>query len=84
MQIQLALLLSLENALKNGQFQTTIEVLRQRCVDLKSYEASNFMNNLNNNAKFFKTINKEQPLVLSPDGKSELADVIESMNGSNG
>lgn len=83
-QIQLALLLSLENAMRNGIFQTDIEALRQKCIELKSYDKINFMTTLNNNKKLFKSVEKEQPLVLSPDGKSDLADTIEDLTNGNG
>lgn len=79
-QLQFALLMALENALMTGQFQVEIENLRTRCVDQKCYDKINFMNNLNYNKKYFKSVEKDQPLVLSPDGKAELADLIESLS----
>lgn len=79
-QIQFALLMSLQNALHSGQFQVDVESLRAKCIEQKCYDSTNFMNNLKNNKKLFKTVDKDQPLVLSPDGKSELADIIEELS----
>ncbi len=79
-QMHFALLMALENAITSGQFQVEIENLRTRCVDQKAYDSINFMTTLKNNQKFFKSVDKEQPLVLSPAGKSELADLIEELN----
>ncbi len=81
-QIQYALLMALENALTTGQFQVEIEALRTRCTEQKSYDSVNFMTILKNNQKMFKSVEKEQPLVLSPEGKSELADLIEELNNN--
>jgi hypothetical protein len=80
-QIQHALMLSLENAIINGQFQVEIEALRTRCVDEKCYDASNFTKNIKDDVKLFKSISNDQPLVLSPDGKSELAELLEQLQG---
>src|ERR1017187_9285706 len=73
-QIQYSLLMALENALKSGKFQVGIEELRQKCIDQKSYDTINFMTILKTNNKYYKSIEKDQPLILSPEGKSELAD----------
>ena len=81
-QIHYALLLALENSLLKGEFQVDIENLRTKCVDQKSYDKINFMTNLKYKQKLFKSVDKEQPLVLSPDGKSELADLIEELNNN--
>jgi hypothetical protein len=80
-QVEHALLMALESALLTGQFQVEPEELRQRCVDQKCYDKSNFAQHLRNNAKYFKGINLEEPLVLSPDGKAELAEVLERLQG---
>lgn len=78
-EIQYSLMMALENALRSGNFQVELENLRQRCADQKSYDAPNFIAHLRNNGKYYKTVDKEQPLVLSPDGKAELADLIEQL-----
>jgi hypothetical protein len=79
-QIQYALLMALENALTTGEFKVEIEALRTRCTEQKSYDSVNFMTILKNNQNNFKSVNKDEPLVLSPEGKSGLADVIEELN----
>jgi hypothetical protein len=78
-QIQHALMLSLENAITKGQFQVETEILRAHCVDQKCYDSSNFAANIQNNAKLFKSVASDQPLSLSPDGKSELAELLEQL-----
>jgi len=78
-QIQTALLMSMETALATGQFQVPLESLRTRCQEQKVYESSDFTTNLKYRQKLFKEIDPEQPLVLSPDGKSELADLVEEL-----
>jgi hypothetical protein len=83
-QIQHALMQTLENAIIKGQFQIEIEALRTRCIDQKCYDQSNFTNNLKNNTKLFKSLDTDQPLSLSPDGKSELAELLEQLQGQNG
>jgi hypothetical protein len=81
-QIHYALLMALENALSKGDFQVDIEALRTKCVEQKSYDKINFMTTLKSNQKLFKSVEKEQPLILSPDGKSDLADLIEELSNN--
>ncbi len=78
-QIQHALMMTLENALSSGQFRVDIEALRSRCNDQKCYDGPNFMKNIKDKANLFKPIADDEPLSLSPDGKSELADLIEQL-----
>ncbi len=80
-QIQHTLMMALENALVTGQFQCEIETIRERCTDQKCYDSANFMATIKNNAGLFKGIETDKPLSLSPDGKSELADLLESLKG---
>lgn len=80
-QIQHALMQSLENAIIKGQFQVDIEALRTRCIEQKCYDSPNFKKHLKNNAKLFKSIEDDQPLSLSPDGKSDLAELLEQLQG---
>ena len=80
-QVQHTLMMALENALVTGQFQCEIETVRERCVDQKCYDRANFMATVKNNAGLFKGIEPDKPLSLSPDGKSELADLLESLKG---
>lgn len=78
-QIQHALMMALEHALSSGQFQIDIEALRARCNDQKCYDGRNFMKNIKDKANLFKPIVDGEPLSLSPDGKTELADLIEQL-----
>ena len=71
------LMMCLENALVNGQFEVSIEVMRKRCVTEDVYDSSNFKNNINNNSKFFKV--EDDLITLSSEGKSELADLLEQL-----
>lgn len=75
-QIQLALLTSLENALKQGKFEFGIENVRARCKDRAVYDTINFKTHFKNNKKFFKDLSNDEHVELSPDGKAELADII--------
>ena len=78
-QIQHALMLCLENALSKGQFSVDVEALRTRCQENKCYGSDNFARNLKNNEGLFKGASLDQPLVLSSDGKAELADLLEQL-----
>jgi len=78
-QIKLALLISLENALIDGNFKFDVELLRTRCQEFKCYDSANFMSVLKKNKGLFKDFKSDEPLVLSPDGKSELADILEQI-----
>jgi len=76
-QIQHALLMTLENAIKTGHFQVDIEALRSRCNYHKCYDLPNFTKNIKDKSNLFKSIANDQPLSLSPEGKTELADLLE-------
>ena len=78
-QIQSALMMSLEVALITGRFEVTIEDLRKRCTDEKTYDSPNFMRNLKAKENLFKAVDEVSVLTLSPDGKSELAELLESL-----
>jgi hypothetical protein len=80
-QIQHALMLCLETAMISGQFEINKEALRERCKDQKSYDGGNFNTNLKVNEKNFKAVEGVDILSLSPDGKSELADLLEELSG---
>ena len=76
-QIQLALLTVLENALRaGGKFEFSVEAVRERCKELKSYDAPNFKANFKKNENLFKSLKDEEHVELSPEGKAELAEVI--------
>ena len=74
-QIQVSLLAALQNALSTGDFVFDIEYARNRCRDLKVYDKKNFRTYYRNNVSLFRDLDSNN-IELSPDGKSELADVI--------
>lgn len=78
-QIQHALLLALENALISQEFKFNTDTLRQRCKDLKCLDTANFTAILKKNSSLFKSLDDEEAVFLSTDGKAELADVIEEL-----
>jgi hypothetical protein len=79
-EIHLALLLALETAIHNGQFQIDTQTLRKRCQEQKCYDMANFMRHIRNNAGLFRTIDPSQPLELSAEGKKQLAELVQRMN----
>jgi hypothetical protein len=78
-QIQTALLMALETAMSTGKFEVGIEALRTRCQEQRIYDTANFMKTLKDQANLFKGVDSKKPLSLSPDGKSELADILEEL-----
>jgi len=78
-QIEHALMMCLESAMRSGKFVVSLDDLRARCTDHKCYDAPNFMRNLKAWTKLFKKVETDQPLVLTADGKSELAELIETL-----
>ena len=78
-QIRITLLQSLQNAIRTGNFQTTMEATREEANTRKCYDISNWANNYNNNAELFdfdKYSRKLQTITLSNEGKRELANLI--------
>ena len=75
-QIQVALIIALETALNGGKYEFGMEAVRTRCQDLRCYDKDNFTAHFKNNQKLFKTLTDPEHIELSPDGKSELAEVI--------
>jgi hypothetical protein len=81
-QTRIALLQALHNALADGDFQTTVEAVRDECKMRKSYDGANFTANIKNNAGYFDfgTWSKDvTALRLSEAGKKELATIIKSL-----
>jgi hypothetical protein len=81
-QIRIALLLSLRNALRSGEFQVTVEAVRTECRDRKCYDAGNFAANFNNNRSLFdfdKYKKDATEVRLSEDGRKELAQLIKEL-----
>ncbi len=72
-----ALMMCLENAIVNGEFKVNIESLRSRCKEYTDYDKPNFKDNIADHADFFKV--EDEIIFLTPDGKSELADLLEQL-----
>jgi hypothetical protein len=82
-QMQVTLLTALENALKpGGKFEFSMEVVKTRCKDdYGAYDLANFKANFKKNAKLFKSMDDEEHVELSTDGKAELAEAILAVTG---
>jgi hypothetical protein len=81
-QTRIALLQALHNALSDGDFQTTVEAVREECKMRKSYDGTNFTANIKNNAGYFDFGTWSKDIVdlrLSEAGKKELATIIKSL-----
>jgi len=81
-QIRITLLQCLQNAIQTGNFQTTVEHVKEESTIRKCYDMNNWSNNYSNNAKLFdfdKYSRKVQIITLSNDGKKELANLIKEM-----
>lgn len=78
-QVRIALLQSLQNSLSSGDFQTTVEAVREECKMRKTYDSANFTANFKSAADLFDfgTWSKDvTDLRLSEAGKKELAVVV--------
>jgi len=81
-QIRITLLQCLLNAIRTGDFQTTIEAVREEASTRKCYDKNNWSNNYTNNASLFDFVKYTKTLktiALSEQGKTELADVIKEL-----
>lgn len=81
-QIRITLLIALRCAIANGEFEATIEAIKQDCTERKCYDSSNFGNNFNNNKSLFdfpKFAKGVTAVRLSDTGRKELADVIQEL-----
>lgn len=85
-QIQISLLMALENTIRdpNKKFEFAATEVRQRCIDLQCYDMPNFSTHFKNNKSYFKSLDDLEHIVLSSDGKSELAEVILQMINGKG
>ena len=75
-QMQVAVLTSLEKALKGGKFEFNVEDVRNRCKEQKCYDSDNFKGNFKSNDRLFRSLSDEEHVELSPDGKAELAEAV--------
>lgn len=74
-QIQIALLTSLENAIKTGEFAFAMGDVHAACKEHK-VEETNWSNNFKNNSRLFGSLDKDGPISLSEDGMKRLAALI--------
>jgi hypothetical protein len=76
-QIQIALLTALENIIRKqgNKLEFSVEDVRKRCQNLNVYDGANFRRHFSNNLRLFKSLDKDI-VELSPEGQTELADVI--------
>ena len=82
-QIRVALLQAMINAMNNGEFEFDGEAVRAECQKRKAYDLRNFATNFKNNSQFFVgfgTYKKEETVKLSEDGKRELSIIIEEIS----
>lgn len=76
-QIQLALLTALENALRfQGKLEFSVEQVRGKSIEHRVYDRDHFKSHFHNNRRLFKSLEDEEHIELSPDGKAQLAEVI--------
>jgi hypothetical protein len=77
-QIQIALLASLENAMRKqgNKFEFSKEDIRARCQKHSVYDQKNFINHFKNNSKLFRNLDDADEIELSPEGQTELAEAI--------
>lgn len=81
-QIRLALLTAFENSYSdaNGEMRFNGESVRQRCNDMKCYDAGNFTRNFRSSSSLFENwtekYEKTTEYTLSVEGKKELAGVL--------
>lgn len=81
-QIRITLLQSLLNAIRTGDFQTTVEAVREEASTRKCYDTNNWANNYTNNEALFdfdKYSRKVKAITLSEQGKAELANVVKEL-----
>lgn len=78
-QIRIALLKTLVNALSGGEFQASVEEIRNECQARKCFDTNNWNNHFQNNASLFdfgKYTKSLTTVRLSEEGKKELAELI--------
>lgn len=81
-QIRITLLQCLNSAIKSGEFETTVEAVREEAKKRKCNDPYNWGNNYTNNAVLFdfkKYSKKVKIIKLSEQGKTELAEVIKEI-----
>ncbi len=82
-QLRVALLQSLQAALKTGEFEFNGEAVRSECIQRQRYDGSNFSSYFNKNKTLFdgfEKYDKKTPMMrLSETGRAKLADVVKKL-----
>lgn len=81
-QIQIALLAAFENALRSPSeaFEFHVNVVRQRCMDIKMYDGRDFFINFMDHAGLFGSLSNYEVIKVSAIGKVELANIISELS----
>jgi hypothetical protein len=77
-QMQVSMLVALENALKGPdyKFEFSYQKAKELCKQWGKYDSKNFTQNFKNNKKYFESLSDEEHVILSPEGKDELAELV--------
>ncbi len=81
-QVRITLMQCLRNAVRNGDFQTTVDAAREEAIAKKCYDKNNLGNNYTDNAALFdfdKYTKSVSTISLSDQGKTELADLVKEL-----
>lgn len=78
-QINLALLLSLKQALATGTFGCELKELRETCLHYDCYDVPNFAATLKKSKTLFKTRQKGEDIELSGSGMKKAAGLVKTM-----
>ena len=82
-QIRIASMQSLQRALTDGEFTTTVEAVREECKMRKCYDGPNFAKNFKNSATYFdfpEWTKYVTDLRLSEEGKKALAEAVKKFS----
>jgi hypothetical protein len=82
-QIRIATIQALQRALTDGEFTTTVEMVRVECKMRKCYDGPNFTTNFKKSATFFdfgEWTKDVTELRLSEEGKRALVEVIKNLS----
>jgi hypothetical protein len=81
-QVRIALLQCLLNAIRSGDFETTVQRVREEAVTRKCYDSNNWRNNFTNNAALFdfdKYTKDVTTIGLSDQGRKTLAELVKEL-----
>jgi hypothetical protein len=81
-QVRITLLQALGSSFQSGEFQATVETVRQECKDRKCYDGANFAANYTNSSASFDFEKYDKSVIhvkLSEEGKKSLAELIKEL-----